>query len=81
MDTLRYFDAQQGKRGWHLEGDDWQSMHGFVVPRQWSITWEGDETPWLVGGVEEMEFNVDVAAYLAAGEESLAGKTVPANGN
>lgn len=64
MDTMRYFDAQQGKKAWHLEGHEWQQIHGVLIPTTWTVTWLDEGSPWLVGTVEDVLYNVEVAETI-----------------
>ncbi|NCF66326.1 MAG: hypothetical protein GWP61_10135 [Chloroflexi bacterium] len=61
MDTMRYFDVQQGKKAWHLEGHEWQQVQGVLIPTKWTVTWLDEGSPWLVGTVEDVLYNVQVA--------------------
>jgi hypothetical protein len=64
MDTMRYFDAKQGKKAWHLEGHEWQQIHGVLIPTIWTVTWLDEGSPWLVGTVEDVIYNVEVAEII-----------------
>jgi hypothetical protein len=67
MEALRYREAtDEAKIPWLLELLEWETFHGVLIPSLASVTWQDQGTPWLVLGVEEVVYNVDVGEYIRA---------------
>ena len=65
MEAMRYRDATDTEKiPWRLEPLAWSEYHGLLIPSSAAVTWADEGTPWLVLEIEEIAYNVDVAAYI-----------------
>jgi hypothetical protein len=50
--------------GWRAEASAWARFDGQWLPSRLALTWADDDAPWAIFTVEEVAYNVDVAASL-----------------
>ena len=63
MDALRYRAATDAARTpGRIETLGWRTFHGVRLPSAVAVTWLDEGSPWLVMTVEDVAYNVDVAA-------------------
>ena len=67
LEAMRYKDAaSRAKSLWINEAREWDATDGDTVLTVGAATWFDEGTPWAVFHVEELVYNVDVAAYIRA---------------
>ena len=52
--------------GWRAEAGAWATFDGHWLPSKLALTWADDGAPWATFTVEDVAYNVDVAASLRA---------------
>jgi hypothetical protein len=65
MEAMRWKSAgDEVKVGWLLEPLDWQQIDGQWLPKNVSVTWRDESTPWLIYTAEEIVYNVNIESYM-----------------
>ena len=67
MEAMRYREATDTEKiPWRMEPLAWSEFHGLLVPSRATVTWADEGTPWLILDIEDITYNVDIAAYIRA---------------
>jgi hypothetical protein len=67
MEAMRYKDAEdEEKTLWINEALEWESFHGILIPAFATVTWQDEDTPWLIATLEEVVYNADLSEYIRA---------------
>jgi hypothetical protein len=67
MEALRYREATDTEKIlWWFEPLGWAEFQGILVPSPGTVTWADEGMPWLIIELEDVAYNVDIAAYIGA---------------
>lgn len=67
METKRWKGADsESKVRWVLEIYGWSEINGTLLPDPAAVTWEDEDSPWLVIYLTDVVYNVDVSDYIRA---------------
>lgn len=67
FDTLRWKEpASAAKTPWRTVSAKWRRFAALLLPASFSVAWGDEPVPWLVGELDEVVYNVDVAKYIRA---------------
>lgn len=65
LEAMRYHSAtSEEKTLWTNEILAWDTVGGYLVPSEASVTWLDEGSPWAVFCVEEVVYNADVSALI-----------------
>ncbi|MBX3013086.1 MAG: hypothetical protein KF832_16330 [Caldilineaceae bacterium] len=62
--ALRYQGASGEKVPWYADIVEWQTIDGMQLPRQVSVTWASEGTPWSTWTFTGIRWNVDITQQL-----------------
>ncbi len=67
LESLRYKEATSAhKTLWLNEARDWRLLQGHLLPATGAVTWFDAGRPWALFTVEDVAYNADVSASIAA---------------
>ena len=58
--AMRYRDKDHGKIRWHVDYHNWTYFDAGRFPKQVTVTWEDEGTPWFIAELDDVLLNVEI---------------------